>query len=253
MTRKGLKKITLWFFIIAFAAIAAISLFQLISIELAYREGARTYDVLTQFVTHPPESWDTRTNAADRFPEIDFAALRAINPDIAAWLILEGTPINYPVVQGADNLFYLNHMFDGEQNSVGTLFIDSYNTPGFADQNTVIYGHNMRDASMFATLLEYESQAFFEEHSEMLLLTPQGNYLIKLFAGYTTDAAADSWMFSFADSNDFERWISEAKYRSDFTSSVEIHPSDRLVTLSTCSYAFDNARYVVVGRLVPIV
>jgi len=252
MSRNRFKKITLWFFGVIFAAILAIGAFQFSSIFFSYREGVRTYDALMQFVTNPPESPDAQIYSADRFPEVDFAALRAINSDIAAWLILEGTLINYPIVQGADNVFYLSHMFDGAQNSVGTLFIDRFNTPGFADQNTIIYGHNMRDGSMFATLLSYQSQTFFEEHPQMLLLTPDGNYLIELFAGYTVDVAADSWRFSFVDDADFERWISWTKHRSDFTSDVEIQPSDRLVTLSTCSYAFNNARYVVVGKLVPI-
>jgi len=247
MNRKGFKSITLWIFVIGFAALAAISLLQLTSIFSTYREGARTYGELAQFAAHPPES-----SQADRFPEVDFAALRAINPDIVAWLILEGTSLNYPVVQGTDDLFYLEHMFDGTRNSAGTLFVDSFNTPGFADQNTVIYGHNMRDGNMFATLLEYRSQAFFQEHPRMLLLTPEGNYLIELFAGYTVDITADSWRFSFDDGDDFERWVSQAKYRSDFTSDVEVDPSDRLVTLSTCSYDFDDARYVVVGRLAPV-
>lgn len=248
MSRKK-SKIILCLLAICFAAMAAISLFQLASIISAYREGGRTYDMLTQFVTPSP---DAQAHPAVRFPEIDFAALYNINPNIAAWLILEGTPINYPVVQGTDNVFYLHHMFDGTPNSVGTLFIDSFNTPGFADKNTIIYGHNMRDGSMLAPLLSYQSQAFFEANPEMLLLTPEGNYLIKLFAGYTVDIAADSWRFSFAGDADFERWIAEARRRSDFVSDVQVLPTNRVVTLSTCSYAFFDARYVVVGKLVPI-
>ena len=244
------KKGTLCFLVVGFAALAAVSLFQLMSIISTYRQGAQTYDALMRFVVLQPQS--AQAAPADRFPEVDFSALREINPDVVAWLILEGTSINYPVVQGADNIFYLNHMFDGTQNSVGTLFVDSFNTPGFANRNTVIYGHNMRDGSMFSYLIGYQSQAFFEEHPKMLLLTPDRNYLIELFAGYTVDVTADSWRVSFADSHDFEGWISEAKRQSDFTSDVAINPSDRVVTLSTCSYAFDNARYVVVGRLVPI-
>jgi len=252
MSRKRLK-ITLWFLALGLVAVAAISLFQLTSIFRTYREGARTYYALAQFVTPPPQPPSSaQARPAERLPEVDFAALRAINRDIVAWLILEGTPINYPVVQGADNVFYLDHKFDGTHSGVGTLFVDSLNTPGFADQNTIIYGHNMRDGNMFATLLDYQCQEFFQAHPEMLLLTPQGNYLLRLLAGYTVDVMAGSWRISFDDGADFESWVSQARRRSDFTSDVEINPTDRLVTLSTCSYAFEDARYVVIGKLAPI-
>ena len=263
-----MKKSILVFLALCFATVAVFSLLQLLSITSTYREATQGYDELTQFV-RAPESDSVEVNlpepsvseedtptpphwAADRFPEVDFEKLGAINPDVAAWLILEDTQINYPVVQGGDNAFYLNHTFDGTRNKVGALFFDSNNTPGFADQNTIIYGHNMRDGSMFAALKNYQAQAFFDEHPYMLLLTPDGNYLVEIFAAYATAVTADSWRHTFDDEVDFANWIDEAKNRSDFTSDVEILPSDRVITLSTCSYVFDNARYVVVGRLVPI-
>ena len=257
MYPSGPKKITLSLLALGFAAITAVSLSQLSSILHAYRESAQVYVELTRFVTPQPQPHSPQAGlppppvpAASPFPQADFAALSEVNPDIAAWLILEGSRINYPVVQGADNSFYLSHLFDGTPNPSGALFIDSYNEPGFADQNTVIYGHNMKDDSMFSTLLAYRSQEFFEQHPQMLLLTPRGNYLVELFAGYQTGIAADSWRHTFADASDFESWVSRSKERSDFTSDVEVLPTDRLLTLSTCSFAFDNARYVLVGKLV---
>lgn len=255
-----MKKSILAFFALCFVAVAVFSLLQLSSIASTYREGAQGYEALAQFVTDSPGQSSagadlqeaSRGDLASSFPRVDFAGLSAINPNVAAWLILEDTQINCPVVQGADNTFYLNHTFDGTRNSVGALFIDSNNTPGFADQNTIIYGHHMKDGSMFAILQQYQSQAFFEAHPHMRLLTPEGNYLVELFAAYATDVTANSWRRTFGDEADFTSWIAEAKDRSDFVSDVDVRPSDRVVTLSTCSYVFDNARYVVLGRLVPV-
>ena len=269
MKRTGLKRVISGILALCFGAVAMFCLFQLSSILLTYRTGAEGYNALTQFVTRTPEpvgpeedftaSPDFAENLphlpnemAISFPEVDFAGLAAINPDVVAWLVLEDTPLNYPLVQGRDNTFYLNHMFDGTQSPVGALFVDSRNAPGFADQNTVIYGHHMKDGSMFAVLKNYSNQGFYEEHPQMLLLTPEGNYLVELFAGYATAITADSWRHSFDDAADFLRWVAEAKHRSDFVSDVELGSSDRVVTLSTCSYVFDNARYVVHGRLVPV-
>lgn len=232
-----MKRKLLAFLTIVFAIVAVISTGMVISFVVESRMSARAYAELAQFANF------------EGMPEVDFEALREINPNIVAWIHLEGTPISYPVVQGQDNEFYLNHLFDGTRNAAGTLFVDSRNAPDFTDRNTIIYGHNMRDGSMFAVLEEFSSQEFFEQNSRMFLLTPEGSYLIYLFAGYRANVHANSWQRSFADADEFEKWIREAKRQSDFTSEVEVTESDLVVTLSTCSYAFYNARYVVVGVL----
>jgi len=254
-------------------------LFMLITMSSMYREGAETYESLMQHLTvvpprgpvpiqtpaapEPPDGEPMEAPDEDRpgvfrlpdhivLPEVNFAALYEINSDVVGWLILEGTPIHYPVVHGSDNVHYLHHLFDGRRSNVGTLFVDTYNLPGFVDRNTIIYGHHMQDGSMFAALENYNSQAFFDANPWIFLLTPEGNYVIQLFAGYLTDVYASSWRRDFADDSDFETWIRERRDRSDFVSTVEVGPTDRVVTLSTCSTVFFNARYVVVGKLTPI-
>jgi len=229
---------------IAFSALFIFSAIQIFTINAASRERARTQQEMAQFV-----EFESETSA---LPEVNFTALREVNPDIVAWLYLEGTPLNLPVVQGTDNHFYLNHLFDGTRNAAGTLFVDYENSPHFRDSNTIIYGHNMRDGSMFGTLIKYSSQEFFEQNPTMLLLTPTANYKLELFAGYTTNTLANSWQKQFENSTEFEEWVAGRISRSDFVSSITPSFTDRLVTLSTCSYAFNNARYVLVGRLVQI-
>ena len=278
MRRRRLFKQILFYTASSFIVVMMLSLLMLLSTFSSYREGLQLYDALAQHLSvraeaepepfplplaHPepePEPEYPEEEPVETFtlpdhivlPEVDFDGLRAINPNVVGWIILEGTPINYPVVQGDDNYHYLDHLFNGTRNPSGAIFVDSYNLPDFVDDNTVIYGHHMRDGSMFAALERYRSQAFFDENPWVFLLTPEGNYVIKLFAGYVVDVEASSWRLEFSDDAEMQYWIDERRSRSDFISDVEVGPSDRLVTLSTCSFVFHNARYVVVGRLMPI-
>ena len=111
---------------------------------------------------------------------MDFESLLAQGPDVKAWLELPGTVIQYPVAQGEDNSYYLKHLYDGTANKVGCLFIDYENAEDFSDNNTIIYGHNMRDGSMFSALVEYKAQAYYDEHPEMYLVTPEGGYVVEV-------------------------------------------------------------------------
>jgi len=126
-----------------------------------------------------------------------------------------------------------------------------HNAPGFTDKNTMIYGHNMKDGSMFHILTKYREQAYYEDHPVMLLLTPEGNYTLELFAGYTAGAGDTAWKLDFADDEEFMDWIGNARGKSTFQSNVELTARDRVVTLSTSAYDFKDARYVVVGKLTP--
>ena len=186
------------------------------------------------------------------FPEVDFEALREINPDVVGWIVVPGTGVNYPIVQSENNYHYLNHLFDGRRNSAGAIFVDSYNRPGFNDRHTIIYGHNMLNGSMFGNLSRFRGQGFFEEHPTVLLLTPEQNYAIRLFAAYVTDVYAPAWRLGFADDDVFADWLTESRARSEVYSTLEVRPYDQIITLSTCSGAFYNARFVVLGKLVPI-
>lgn len=243
--------------------ILVVSIIMITSTTNEYAEGVETYGDLAQHVSLPPVELAKPANTPDpnslsdaeatpsAWPSVDFKALSRINPDIVGWIICEDTRINYPVVQGDDNVYYLKHLFDGKYNGAGSLFVDANNEPGFVDHNTVIYGHNMKDKSMFAVLLEYKKQEFFDRHPSMLLLTPDGNYTIELFSGYVANVKDKCWELWFPSNTEFEQWITDTKLRSSFKSPVEVSASDRFITLSTCSYEFDNARYVVVGKLVP--
>ena len=182
---------------------------------------------------------------------VDFETLLSENPNIVAWIYSEGTVINYPVVQGDDNDEYLHKGLNGKYLRSGTLFVEAHNQRIGMDPNYIIYGHSMKNGSMFGMLLHYKKQSYYADHPVMYYLTPEGDYRIELFAGKvvkTTDP-----IYSVKDgSAEFYEHVQTLREKSTFQSDVTISEQDTIVTLSTCSYEFDQARYVLLGKLVPI-
>lgn len=185
--------------------------------------------------------------------EIDHEKLAGINEDYRCWIYAPDTPIDYPVVQCANNSYYLSRMFNRKSNPAGTLFMDYRNLPDLADPNTLIYGHHMRDGSMFESLTDYDGAGYFEAHPFMVLIRADAVYLVEVFAAYVTDGKDICYDIALSDEADMRALVEHALDKSDFDAHVTVAPSaDRLVTLSTCTYVFDNARYVVLGRLTEV-
>mgnify|MGYP002869223538 CR=1 FL=1 len=184
--------------------------------------------------------------------EVDFASLKARNPDVVGWLYCPDTPINYVVVQTDDNMFYLHKDIDGNYSSYGTLFVECLNQKGFTDTNNIIYGHHMNDGKMFAKLVNYAKQDYYNQHPVFYLNTPDMNYRIELFSGYVTDMNSDTYDISFVTADDNQAWLDSVIAQSAFESAVAVKPGDKILTLSTCTYEYDDARFVVLGKMVPI-
>ena len=219
-----------------------------VQLQQSYRAGATSYDALRGQVRQV----DEENPSDDPFvrSSVDFEALQKINPDTIGWLYSPQTPIDYPVMKANDYAWYLSHLIDGSYNACGTLFLDYNNAPDFSDKLSVIYGHNMQDDSMFGSLDNYKNQAFLNEHPTMFLFTPQGNYRVELMYGCVVGAGMwrdRAFMFEV----NLESLLSYASQHTTFTSPVTYAEGDRVVALSTCSYEFDDARYVVIGILKP--
>ncbi len=202
-----------------------------------------------------PESYNQ--NSADLskpadLPEINFMALKEVNPDVIGWIYSPDTTINYPVVQGDDNAYYLKHLADGTENRNGCPFLDIQNRPDFTDDNSIIYGHHMQNGTMFAGISWYEDQSYYDEHPVMYLITPSATYRIELFSGYITTMDSSAYMQTFGSIPEHTDWLKEVSGRSDFRANLEISAYDRVITLSTCAYRFENARYVLHGKLVKL-
>lgn len=181
------------------------------------------------------------------FPiEVDFQELKKQNQDIIAWIYSKGTPINYPIVQTKDNLYYLRRTIDGKYNQVGTLFVDYRNSKNFEDTNTIIYGHNMKNETMLGSILNYKIQDYYENHKEMYLLTENKKFVVEVFAGCLISTKSE--IYNYPKTPDSNKKLMEiVKMKNDITTNVKVEDSDKIITLSTCSYDFENARYVVFG------
>lgn len=197
--------------------------------------------------TEPEETGRTTTEKPPI--SVDFDILHQMNADIVGWLYCEDTPINLPVVRGEDNDFYLDHLFDRTGNASGTLFADYRSSPDFSDVNTVIYGHNLKNGSMFRCLTYYKEQEYYDEHPTMWLLTPEGDYRVDVLAGLVTGSKGLIYTPQ-PGSQEMQGILESCLAASTFVSNVTAQETDRFLTLSTCTYDFDEARYVLIGYLV---
>jgi sortase B len=154
-------------------------------------------------------------------------------------------------VQAGDNEYYIHRMLDDSYNSAGSIFMDYRNSWDFSDLNTVIYGHNMKNDSMFGTLSEYRKQNYYDGHPVLWLLTEDMNYRVELIAGFVTPSDSESYNI-FSETVELQKYLRRAVDKSDFTTDIDIGTVERIITLSTCSYEYDSARYIVIGKLVPL-
>ena len=182
---------------------------------------------------------------------VDFAALRAQNPDIVGWIYCEGTPINYPLLHGETNDSYLRTGFDGKYCYAGSIFLAAENAPDFSDDNTIIYGHNLKDGTMFACLSDWADEAFFAAHPVLWILTPTQDYRVDLFACYLTDAYSDAYQTKLPTQQERAQYIAKALAKSDVRQSAAPRQNAHYILLSTCAYDFETARYVLHGELTP--
>lgn len=206
-------------------------------------ETAPPEDTPTEEPTLPPVSYEIPIR-------VDFDALGEEGPDIVAWLYCADTHINNPVVQGEDNEYYVYRLPDGSSNANGSLFMDYRNLPDLSDRNTIIYGHNMRSGRRFGTLTKYKNQAYYDEHPVLWLLTPERAYRIDLIAGLVTASDSDAYEVFDTDA-EFRTYLETAVQDSTFVSQTDIENVERIITLSTCSYEYATARYVLIGALTP--
>ena len=183
---------------------------------------------------------------------MDFETLQSQNPDIVGWIYCPDTNINYPIVQGDSNQAYLYRSHTGERNANGSIFLDFRNLRDFSDFNNIIYGHNMGVGEMFGTLKQFADQKFYEEHPVMWLLTPDKAFRLDLIAGMVTPSDSETYeLFSYQE--DLHERMEYALSHSSFDAGeVDISRIQQVLTLSTCSYEYATARYVVIGSMVEI-
>ena len=187
---------------------------------------------------------------------IDFDSLTAQYPDVYAWIRIPGTKVDYPIVQReGDNGYYLNHTIDGKKKTEGSIYTENYNNKDFGDANTVIYGHNMKNGSMFKTLHKYKDKQFLLDNSEIYIYQKDRVLKYKIFAAYIYDSRHLMLSFDFEDKNIFQNYLdnvlTKRNMSSNIDTTVEVTASDKIITLSTCNNN-DAQRYLVQAVLLSI-
>ena len=181
---------------------------------------------------------------------VDFMALQGINDDIVGWLKVGALDISYPVTQASDNDYYLHLTFELVQNAAGCIFVDYQNRPDFQDDNTIIYGHNMKDGSMFGTLKNFVQDGVYESDPYFWIYTPERIYKYEIFNCSTVGAVSNTYTLEFGSRKEFQNYLDKALMQSQVDSSkVKVKSSDKIVTLSTCT-GDEETRFVVQGKLV---
>lgn len=258
---KNLKTILIVVFVLL-VIVFIYSAYQVTHTIHEYNESDRFYEKTRQsaVTSKDPQAVSQGSRTVDQPDEplefspidVDFEELLKSSADIKGWLYSPNTKIDYPVVQSKDNAYYLHRLMDGTYNPSGTLFIDFRCAGDFSGKNTVIYGHHMQDGSMLASIVDYHDQKYYDEHPVMYLNTPDGDYRLDIVCGFVTWYDSRVYTFDFGSRTEFEEWFELMRSYSDFESDVEVGLDDRLVTLSTCTYDYDNARYVLLAKLVPL-
>lgn len=182
---------------------------------------------------------------------VNFAALAAENPEIKAWVTLDETAIDLPIVQTSDNAFYLTHRFDEKRNKLGTPFLDAGNSGDFSDRHTVVYGHAVRSGAMFGSLWEYENPNYYQRHPEMTLYLADGRQLtLAVFACVRVPGVRSAIPVSFSSDTAFLTLIDDLRELSAFTSAVKVEGTDRLVSFCVVSPDGGDERLLVSCKIV---
>lgn len=231
-------------------AVFAWSGYMLIKRESEYRSARSEYDSLRDkfkgTATEAPQSQGGQS-------PIDFDGLLAQNPDTVGWVEIPGTKISYPIVQSGDNDKYLHTSFDGNESSSGAIFLDKSSPANLMGAHSIIYGHHMRDGSMFAQLVDFKEQAFFDEHDEILIYTPERTVRLKVIAVCVQSAGDTSVLkYDFASSQELSGFIASRMEQAVISRDADIAAdADRLYSFVTCSYESDDMRTILHAVEVP--
>ena len=252
-----MKKFIYTFIMLILMGVFVYSLYNVYTIYSEYNESDKTYEELVGDISEQEsEEVDATQEKKEEQSEvnlkIDFAKLQKVNKDVIGWIYNPGTVINYPVVQGKDNSYYLKHLINGKENPSGTPFLDYHMKPDFSDKNMFIYAHHMKNGSMFSSITEYKDMAYYNKHKNMYLITPDKKYRLEVFSAYITKATSDTYMRGFKANDKFQKYIDYITELSLIKTGIEVTKDDTIVSLSTCTYEYKNARFVVHTKRVEI-
>lgn len=211
----------------------------------AAESQAISVDSLLRQKPTKPENQESERIPAE--PSGHFVQFAEEYPDAVAWLKIPDTSVDYPVMPGVDNKFYLKHLPNGNKSTMGSLFLDCRSDSD--SLHWIIYGHNMADGKMFGTLKEYEDQDFFADHNSLTIITLDSVYICPIFSVRQVYADSDAYLLNFTDNDSFDEYINRAASESLYPIEVDLEKATKVVTLSTCMGRY-NQRFIVQAILV---
>lgn len=246
--KKGGNNIVSNIILVIAIVVFAVSAYKLYGIFSEYNKGDKEYQKIQDLVINTEKKDDTKEETFS----VDFEKLLEMNSDVVGWIRFdEPSEINYPVVQGRDNEEYLKRTFEANTNKLGTLFVDVNNPGDFSGRNTFIYGHNMKNGSMFAQLLKYKDDSFYKEHPYFYIYTPDGKVrTYEIFSAGVVKDTSDSYIMDYADDAAFQTYIDYIKQQSAYPTSAEVTTASKIVSLSTCTNVRDDERFLVHGVMI---
>lgn len=247
------NKETIVFHIIFIIALVVfiVAAVELAKIGLNYYNGDKEYNNIARtYVKEETESEEAISDTEmieDEVFRVDFKALKTDNPDTIGWIRFKNINISYPIMQGEDNDYYLYHTFSGAELTAASIFMDYSNTSDFTDQNTFIYGHNMKNKSMFGNLNNYAKEEYYQENPSFWIYTPDYTYRYDIFSCYLAGVGEqeNSFQIGFASAEDYQSYIDAVKERSAYDTGVAVDTVDKIVTLMTCNKAGHAYRFLV--------
>ncbi|KMY29286.1 sortase [Lysinibacillus xylanilyticus] len=250
-----MKKWTSKFLTFVYLAIFLYSGFSLAKYLYTYYETSKSLEEVqtiyqSTLTTLEDEAVETSSTPFTIRPQ--FNDLLSVNNNIVGWISTDGTKLNNPILQAENNDFYLNHNFKDRESRAGSVFMDYRNDVQDINRNTILYGHAMKNNTMFGSLKNYLNQQYVDEHPIIYLDTLYESYDVEVFAAYETTIDFYYIETEFKSNDTFLKFLDEIQAHSAIEMNVEIGPEDKILTLSTCkdSVMSDDHRFVVQGKLV---
>ena len=254
--KKKKSDVLLTIALIAAIVVFCYAAFNLYHIYTEYKKGTDEYNQIEEMAVTERDADSAEVagpNVQLKPPiEVDFDKLKSVNEDVVGWIYVDALPdISYPIVKGKDNQTYLHQTYEKNYNFAGTIFVDYENSGDFSDCNTLVYGHNMKNGSMFGHLKKFrEDDKLYKQDKYFWILTPERNYRYEIITAYTTGVNSDTYTLFKGPGEEFEKYLETIKGYSEIqTDDTDLTIKDRIVTLSTCT-GNESTRFVVQGKRV---
>ena len=254
--KKKKSDVLLTIALIAAIVVFCYAAFNLYHIYTEYKKGTDEYNQIEEMAVTERDADSAEVagpNAQLKPPiEVDFDKLKSVNEDVVGWIYVDALPdLSYPIVKGKDNQTYLHQTYEKNYNFAGTIFVDYENSGDFSDCNTLVYGHNMKNGSMFGHLKKFrEDDKLYKQDKYFWILTPERNYRYEIISAYTTGVNSDTYTLFKGPGEEFEKYLETIKGYSEIqTDDTDLTIKDKIVTLSTCT-GNESTRFVVQGKRV---